>query len=94
MGLSKRHIWRGTPSLDRLVRALHRPQTAEKRNSKQVNASVTSGTPDLFVNNDNLREITQVRDAVRGLRREARMLDLESDHLPGTCEADIRVTAC
>ena len=90
LALTKRLMWKGTPGLDRslerLVSALGRGP--KKRELRPVSGSTKSEIPNLFANNDNLHEITRVRDAVRGLGREARALDQDSP--APTCEADLR----
>jgi len=45
--------------------------------------------PDLLSDNDHLREITYVRDALRHLRAEAKELDRESDSPTRDCEEDL-----
>jgi hypothetical protein len=67
-----------------------RSRPSDRSQDEATPSREPSGVPDLFANNDNLHEITQVRDAVRGLGREARSLDAESESLSGSCEADIR----
>jgi len=55
-----------------------------------VSASASPDIPDLLSDNDNLREIMRVRDAVRSLRRDAKLLDAEAADLPDrNCDADI-----
>jgi hypothetical protein len=83
----KRLMWRGTPGLDRIIRALGR--RPENRNPGQVGESTGSEIPDLFADNDNLYEITKVRDAVRGLRRQAKALDQDCESPARSCEADL-----
>ncbi len=82
-------MWKGTPGLDSLMRAFDRGRSNQSQEETTA-SSDSSGVPDLFANNDNLREIIEVRDAVRGLRREARTLDTESEFSAKSCEADIR----
>jgi SpoVK/Ycf46/Vps4 family AAA+-type ATPase len=48
-----------------------------------------SDVPDLLADNDSLREIKQVRDAVRSLRREAKTIDAATDSLQQGCDADV-----
>ncbi len=75
--------------MDRLLRALER--RPGKQTPKEASApKPSSEVPDLFANNDNLHEITRVRDAVRSLRREARLLDADADASARNCEADLR----
>src|SRR5262245_25033147 len=84
-------MWKGTPDpLDRLTRDLER--RLGKRKPKEVDTSeeTPETIPDLTADNDNLSEITQARDAVRSLRREARTLDSELDLSAKNYEADIR----
>jgi SpoVK/Ycf46/Vps4 family AAA+-type ATPase len=83
-------MWKGTPGLERLTRELER--RLGRRDPKETNSPEESSEdiPDLTANTDNLYEITQVRDAVRTLRREARALDAELDMSAKSCEADIR----
>jgi SpoVK/Ycf46/Vps4 family AAA+-type ATPase len=82
-------MWKGTPGIDSLMRALDRRRSNQDPEEATV-SSESSDVPDLVANNDNLREIIDVRDAVRGLRREARALDAESEFSSRSCEADIR----
>jgi hypothetical protein len=82
-------MWNGTPGLDSLRRAFDRNRGDQ--DAQDTCASWDSSMiSDLFADNDNLHEITMVRDAVRGLRREARALDAESEFTSRSCEADIR----
>lgn len=83
-------MWKGTPGIDRLIQKLDR--RLGNRKEKEVNTSEESSEdiPDLTASTDNLYEITQVRDAVRTLRREARALDIKLDLSARSCEADIR----
>jgi len=84
-------MWEGTPDpLDRLTREIER--RLGKREPKEVDTSEESSEkiPDLTADNDNLYEITQAREAVRNLRREARTLDAEMDLSAKNYEADIR----
>jgi hypothetical protein len=83
-------MWKGTPGLERLTRELER--RLGRRDPKETDSPEESSEdiPDLTANTDNLYEITQVRDAVRTLRREARALDAELDMSAKSCEADIR----
>src|SRR5581483_5382092 len=61
------------------------------RNANNAAESAESPSiPDPFANNENLHEITIVRDAIRSLRREARAVDAESEFIGASCEADIR----
>jgi ATP-dependent Clp protease ATP-binding subunit ClpA len=85
--LSRRLMWKGTPGIEAIIKALTR--RPKDRELEEVSRSTESEVPDLIADNDNLREITQVRDAVRGLRREAKALDRESESPVTTCEADI-----
>src|SRR4051794_6877912 len=82
-------MWKGTPGLDSLMWAFDRNRGNEDAQDTSA-SSDSSEVPDLFANNDNLHEITMVRDAIRGLRREARSLDAESELAARSCEADIR----
>ena len=82
-------MWEGTPGIDSLMRALDRRRSNQDPDEATV-SSDSSDVPDLLADNDNLREIIDVRDAVRGLRREARALDAESEFSSRNCEADIR----
>src|SRR5438067_1486233 len=83
-------MWKGTPGIDSLMRAaLDRRRSKEDREEATA-SSESAEVPDLFANNDNLREITEVRDAVRGLRTEARAVDAESELSSRSCETDIR----
>jgi stage V sporulation protein K len=82
-------MWNGTPGLDSLRRAFDRNRGNEDVQDTSASRD-SSEIPDLFENNDNLHEITMVRDAIRGLRREARALDAESEFTARSCEADIR----
>jgi len=80
-------MWKGTPGLDRIIRALgRRPKDAEV---EDISGSTEPDIPDLFRDNDNLDEIIRVREAVRNLRREAKGLDRGSESPARTCEADI-----
>ncbi len=81
-------MWNGTPGIDSLLRKLK--SNPENRKPKEAAGFVISETPDLFANNDNLREITRVRDAVRDLRRDAKAIDVEDESLTRACEADFR----
>ncbi|HEY6987832.1 MAG TPA: AAA family ATPase [Bryobacteraceae bacterium] len=82
-------MWKGTPGIDSLMRALDRGR--RNKDADEVETSLESSTaPDLFANTGNLHEITMARDAVRSLRREARALDAESEFTAKSCEADIR----
>lgn len=77
-------MWTGTPGLDWLTRRLdgHSPEPdIEEANPGEV--------PDLLADNDNLREITRARNAVRSLRRDAKALDAEADLNVRNCEADV-----
>ncbi len=80
-------MWTGTPGLDRLMRNLSGGSQNRDLISSAVNSS--SGVPDLLADNDNLGEITQVRDAVRTLRREAKALDAAADLADRNCDADV-----
>lgn len=86
LGHNKRFMWEGSPGLGSLMRSLD-----SRRATGKDEAPRTSPTkiPDLFADNDNLHEITQVRDAVRGLRREARAIDAKADMSARSCEADL-----
>src|SRR5579872_2249832 len=50
---------------------------------------VSEEVPDLLADNDNLREITYVRDALRYLRTEAKALDQKSESPARDCEEDL-----
>lgn len=82
-------MWKGTPEFDSLRRTLNR-HLGTKEPAEPTTPPDPSGVPDLLANADNLHEITMARDAVRGLRREARALDAESEFAANNCEADIR----
>jgi SpoVK/Ycf46/Vps4 family AAA+-type ATPase len=60
----------------------------EPKNGSEVKSS--SEVPDLLADNDSLREIIRIRDAVRSLRKEARALDSESDFPDTDRDADAR----
>lgn len=79
-------MWTGTPGLDWLTRRLDRESRDPDDDGRPVNASEV---PDLLADNDDLREIRQVRDAVRSLRREAKALDAEADSPSRDCDADV-----
>lgn len=86
-------MWKGTPGLSSLMRTLDLGRSSNRSNKgseQATNSPEPSAVPDLFADNDNLHEITMIRDAVRSLRREARALDAESEVGAGSCEADIR----
>lgn len=83
-------MWKGTLGVDHLVQKLERRFGIRKAKEGSTSNECSEEIPDLTVNNDNLYEITQVRDAVRDLRRQARALDLELDLSAKSCEADIR----
>lgn len=78
-------MWTGTRGLDWLTRRLDR----EDRDPEDGNPAEPLQIPDLLADNDDLREIKQVRDAVRSLRREAKTLDAEADSAGQDCDADV-----
>ena len=79
-------MWTGTPGLDWLTRRLERDYRDPDEDGKPVNPS---DVPDLLADNDSLREIKQVRDAVRSLRREAKTIDAAADLPQQGCDADV-----
>lgn len=81
-------MWEGTPGIDSLLRKLERRNEPSKE--KPEASTSNSEIPDLLSNRDTLREIKNVRYAVRSLCREARALDAESDLGAKSCEIDIR----
>jgi SpoVK/Ycf46/Vps4 family AAA+-type ATPase len=84
-------MWKGTPGIDRLLGVLERKVVKRKpKEEADVLKDSSQDVPDLFANDDNLHDITQVRDAVRELRRAARTLDAELDLSAKNCEADIQ----
>jgi len=82
-------MWKGTPGIESLLSALDRCRSNHDPEKTTASAE-SSDIPELLANNDNLREIVEAHDAVRELRREARVLDAESESLSRSCEADIR----
>ena len=79
-------MW-NSASPNQLMRTLDRGPA----NSKPIDITLVSEgeVPDLLSDNDNLREITYVRDALRYLRAEAKALDHESDSPTRNCEEDL-----
>ena len=79
-------MW-NSASPNQLMRTLDRGPA----NSKPPDITLVSEceVPDLLTDNDNLREITYVRDALRYLRTEAKELDRKSDSPTRNCEEDL-----
>ena len=72
--------------MNRLLDELER---RTRRKKEENPAPEETEVPDLLADGDNLDEITQARDAVRELRREARAADRDSDVVAENCEADV-----
>jgi SpoVK/Ycf46/Vps4 family AAA+-type ATPase len=83
-------MWKGTRGSDQILESLERRLGIGKPKEDRSSEEPADEIPDLIANTDNLYEITQVRDAMRTLRREARKLDAEGDLSEKICEADIR----
>jgi AAA+ superfamily predicted ATPase len=79
-------MWEGTPGFRSLMRSLDSGRGLERDEGPPTSSPKI---PDLFADNDNLHEIAQVRDAVRGLRREARAMDAKADISARSCETDL-----
>jgi len=80
-------MWNSTPGLKQLMRTLDR--RTSNPNRSDVTLPQPSNVPDLLGDNDNLREITRIRDALRYLRTDARSLDRESESPTRNCEEDL-----
>jgi hypothetical protein len=80
-------MWNSTLGPKQFMRTLDRSPVNPKL--PDVSLVLAEG-PDLLADNDNLREITYIRDALRYLRMDAKTLDIESESPTRDCEEDLQ----